>query len=162
MFIVYPWHCSVWAMGCVLCLIWKKTDCITTLPHCIFSAFFQLNDLICCEELNVESEEQVFTSVLNWIQNNLEERRCHIPEVGNLPGPCLNIETFFPGIGIPIIKIRRLSDRLIFAMGSPIPVRRYLYIEQSPGVLAAYMNSFAPGRGDNNFKSIILKTYYRE
>ena len=120
MFIVYPWHCSVWAMGCVLCLIWKKTDCITTLPHCIFSAFFQLNDLICCEELNVESEEQVFTSVLNWIQNNLEERRCHIPEVGNLPGPCLNIETVFPGIGIPIIKIRWSSDHLIFAMGSPI------------------------------------------
>ena len=31
--------------------------------------------------------------------------------------PRLNIKTVFPGVGIPIIKMRRSSDRLIFIMG---------------------------------------------
>ena len=41
----------------------------------------------------------------------------------------LNIKTVFLGMGIPIIKIRRSSDRLIFIMGISILVRRHLYIE---------------------------------
>ena len=45
------------------------------------------------------------------------------------PGPRLNIKTVFPGMGIPMLKIRRSWDRLIFNMGMPIPVRRYLDIE---------------------------------
>ena len=36
---------------------------------------------------------------------------------------CLNMNTIFPGIGIPIVKIRRSWDRLIFLMGIPILVR---------------------------------------
>ena len=43
--------------------------------------------------------------------------------------PCLNIRTVFPGMGIPILKIRRSCDRLIFNMGIPILVRRRFYIE---------------------------------
>ena len=31
--------------------------------------------------------------------------------------------------GIPMLKIRRSQDRLIFNMGIPIPVRRHIYIE---------------------------------
>ena len=49
-----------------------------------------------------------------------------------LSGPCLNIKTVFPGMGIPMLKIRRLRDRLIFNMGIPILVRWHLYIETPP------------------------------
>ena len=39
------------------------------------------------------------------------------------PEPCLNIKSFFktifPGIGIPMLKIRRSRDRLIFNMREP-------------------------------------------
>ena len=35
-------------------------------------------------------------------------------------------------MGIPMLKIRRSQDRLIFNMGIPILVRRYLYIEMAP------------------------------
>ena len=48
------------------------------------------------------------------------------------PGPPLNIKTIFPGLGIPMLKIRRSWDHLIFNMGIPILVRRHLYIETAP------------------------------
>ena len=48
-------------------------------------------------------------------------------------GPCLNIKTVLPGMGIPMLKIKRSRDRLIFNMGMPILVRRHLYIETAPG-----------------------------
>ena len=38
----------------------------------------------------------------------------------------------FLGMGIPIIKMRRSEDRLIFLMGIPVLVREYLYIEMAP------------------------------
>ena len=38
----------------------------------------------------------------------------------------------FPGIGISIINIRWSRGRLIFIMGIPILVRRYIYIENAP------------------------------
>ena len=49
---------------------------------------------------------------------------------GLLTGPRLNIKTVFPRyIAIPVLKIRRSRDRLVFNMGIPILVRRHLYIE---------------------------------
>ena len=39
---------------------------------------------------------------------------------------------FFPGMGIPMLKIRRSRDRPIFNMGIPILVRGHLYIETAP------------------------------
>ena len=48
------------------------------------------------------------------------------------PGPHLNINTVFPVMGIPMLKVRRSWDRLIFNMGIPILVRRHLYIETGP------------------------------
>ena len=39
---------------------------------------------------------------------------------GSSPGPNLNIKMVFPGMGIPIIKIRQSLDCLIFVMGIPI------------------------------------------
>ena len=39
---------------------------------------------------------------------------------------------FFPGIAIPMLKIKRSRDRLIFNMGIHIQVRRHLDIETAP------------------------------
>ena len=38
----------------------------------------------------------------------------------------------FPVYGIPVLKIRRSGDRLIFSRGIPILVRRHFYIETTP------------------------------
>ena len=43
----------------------------------------------------------------------------------------------FPVMGIPMLKIKRSQDRLIFNMGIPILVRRYLYIETPPPPLVS-------------------------
>ena len=51
------------------------------------------------------------------------------------PGPCLNIKTVFPKCGIPMLKIRRSQDRLIFNMGIPILLSRHLYIATGPRFL---------------------------
>ena len=42
------------------------------------------------------------------------------------------MKTVFPNYDIPMLKIRRSRDRLIFNMGIPILVRRHLYIETAP------------------------------
>ena len=47
-------------------------------------------------------------------------------------GPCFNTKTIFPGIGIPIIKIRQSGEHLIFIMGIPLLVRLYLHTESAP------------------------------
>ena len=47
-------------------------------------------------------------------------------------GARFNTKTVFSGYGIPMLKIRRSWDRLIFNMGIPILVRRHLYIETVP------------------------------
>ena len=41
-------------------------------------------------------------------------------------------DRIYPGMGIPMLKIRRLWDRLIFDKGIPILVRSYHYIETGP------------------------------
>ena len=45
------------------------------------------------------------------------------------PGPNRNMKTVFLGMWIPMLKIRRSDDRLIFNMRIPLLVRRHLYIE---------------------------------
>ena len=49
-----------------------------------------------------------------------------------IPGLRRNIKTVFPRYGIPMLKISRSWDRLIFNMGIPILVRRHIYIEMTP------------------------------
>ena len=56
------------------------------------------------------------------------------------PGPRRNIKTVFPGMEIPMLKIRRSRDRLIFNMGIPILVRQHLYIEAAPGTRASMVS----------------------
>ena len=46
----------------------------------------------------------------------------------------VSIWSSFPGMGIPMLKIKRSRDRLIFNMGIPILVRRHLYIETGPWI----------------------------
>ena len=47
-------------------------------------------------------------------------------------GARFNIKTVFPRYGIPILKIRRSWDRLIFNIGIPILVRWHLNNEMAP------------------------------
>ena len=63
-------------------------------------------------------------------------------------GHCFNIKTVFQGMGIFHYKIRRSWDRLIFIMGIPILVRRYLNIKTSTGHLVIISNQTKP---DENF-----------
>ena len=58
--------------------------------------------------------------------------QCGDKTVVRLSGPCLNIKTIFPGMGIPMLKIRQSWDRLIFNMGIPILVRWHLYLTRPP------------------------------
>ena len=52
--------------------------------------------------------------VSNLSGNGLAPNRRH----AKIPGPRHNIKPSFPGMGIPMLKIRRSCDRLIFTMGS--------------------------------------------
>ena len=67
-----------------------------------------------------------------WFHDTASHLCIHPPPRGgtNLPdgdrksGPRLNIDTVFPNMGIPVLKIRRLRDRIILNMEIPILVRR--------------------------------------
>ena len=48
--------------------------------------------------------------------------------LASAPGPHLNINTVFPGMGIPMLK---LLDHIIFNMGIPMLVRYHLYIDKA-------------------------------
>ena len=54
---------------------------------------------------------------------------------------CLNIKSVFSGMGIPMLKIRRLQDNLIFNMGFPILVRRHLHIETVNPLIPSFQMS---------------------
>lgn len=41
----------------------------------------QLVDIISSDELNVRSEEQVFSAVMSWVKYNVSDRRQHLPQV---------------------------------------------------------------------------------
>ena len=45
----------------------------------------QLMDIISSDELNVRSEEQVYSAVMLWTQHNIQERRPHLGNVGGWP-----------------------------------------------------------------------------
>ena len=51
----------------------------------------------------------------------------------NSLGPRLNIKTVFPRYGIPMFKVGRSRDRLIFNMGIPLLVSRRFMLRQPPG-----------------------------
>lgn len=52
-----------------------------------------MQDLISNTQLNISSEEKVFTAVLNWVKHDLVERKKHIAElISNVRLPLLNRE----------------------------------------------------------------------
>ena len=57
-------------------------------------------------------------------------------------GPVSIYRPYFPGMGIPMLKIRRLRDCLIFNMGTSILVRRYLYNEMPPSCLIGVTHAY--------------------
>lgn len=59
----------------------------------------QLIDIISNDELNVRSEEQVYSAVMSWVKYNVSERRQHLYQV--------NIEVLFDRDGFCIIQLYR-------------------------------------------------------
>ena len=57
-------------------------------------------------------------------------------------GPLSIWRLSFPGMGIPMLKVRRSRDRLIFNIGIPILVRRHLYIETAPRTSTAMVLTY--------------------
>jgi len=43
----------------------------------------QLKEIISSDELNVRSEEQVFSAVMGWVKYNIQDRRTHLPSVSS-------------------------------------------------------------------------------
>ena len=60
----------------------------------------------------------------------MAQPQCH--DLSETSRARFNIKTVFLGMGIPMLKIRRSQDHLIFNMGMPILVRQHLYIEMAP------------------------------
>ena len=74
------------------------------------------------------------------------------------PGVGFNIKTVFLGIMIPVMKIRRLWDCLIFIMGIHILVRQLLYIETIPLYRIQYKGCFTSIIGNPNVE--IIRIHY--
>ena len=69
-----------------------------------------------------------------------------------LTGPHLNIKKSFPGMGIPMLKIRRSRDRLIFNMGIPIlSILVRWHLETAPSTCTTSML-----RNDRKWEHIIM------
>ena len=60
------------------------------------------------------------------------------------PGGHFIIKTVIEGLWIPIMKIRRSHDRLIFIMGIPILLRQHLYIEAPCCLVKAMVDLWTP------------------
>ena len=80
----------------------------------------------------VESEGYgVCALAVNYGMAN-RERILHYSITGSIPRPCFNKKTVYPGMVIPMLKIRWSPDHLIFNMGIPTLVRRHICIETAP------------------------------
>ena len=116
------WQHQAWCWFCLRKLIPKKRLRIWQ-PHYGLVISYSLWNL---------SQHQAITS--NNIDIWLIRSQDHILQcfLWKRPGPCLNIKTVFPGMGIPMIKIRLSRDRR--NMGFPTLVRQHLYIEKGPWI----------------------------
>ena len=75
---------------------------------------------------------------------------------GSTSGPRLNIRPSFPGMGIPMLKIRRSRDRLIFNTWIPKLIR-HLYIETAPRLCHEGRMQVAIFRCNNNKIMIVMQ-----
>ena len=83
-----------------------------------------LNDVIWCPKIirNNDIQQHLQDNISNFVANT-------VTKDARVQGPHLNIKTVILGINISVIKTRRSPD---FIMGTPILVRRRLYIEMGP------------------------------
>ena len=105
-------QCTLWNMQRVrslLCSLWFSTGrCSPIIIRVVMQSYLYNRNVLLRQHLSIET----------------------LAMTG--PGHCLNIKTVFPSMVIPIIKVRRSSDRLIFMMGVTILLVRRLYIEMAP------------------------------
>ena len=83
-------------------------------------------------KISVKSRDHYNTTVVSRPGNAMAKRwqrigNCDV--MASISGPCPNIKTVFARYGIPMLKIRRSGDSLIFNMGIPVLVRWHFYIE---------------------------------
>ena len=71
-----------------------------------------------------------------WMLPSFESGVCFIAIV--MLDHRLNIKTVFPGLWIPVLKIRRAWDLRIITMWFPMLIRRRLYIEMFPWLLYSH------------------------
>ena len=71
------------------------------------------------------------TPQLTWTARGMLQYKDSTDSLYKDQGPISIWSPSFPGMGIPMLKIRRSQDRLIFNIGIPILVR-HLYIETPP------------------------------
>ena len=78
-------------------------------------------------------------NVLVEVRNNNIDGLAH--DLGNptanAQGDVSIYRCYLTGIEIPMLKIRRSRDRLIFNMGIPIPGKTVFILRQGPGVATA-------------------------
>ena len=87
-----------------------------------------------CETAGVHGEGDAFCPVSCCL---FSRRNAHIRQFPGKKHRARALSQYKFGLSkyaIPMLEIRRSGDRLIFAMGIPIPVRRHLYIETLPGL----------------------------
>ena len=70
------------------------------------------------------TEDVLLLTCIAWIAKvtntaKVVETVPNLSKFSQQSGPCLNIKTAFSGMGIPVLKIRRSRDRLIFNMEAP-------------------------------------------
>ena len=86
-------------------------------------------------KISVKNRDHCNTTVVSRPGNAMAkpwQRIGNCDVMAGISGPCLNIETVFARYGIPMLKIRRSGDSLIFNMGIPVLVRWHFYIETEP------------------------------
>ena len=98
---------------------------------------FQWNTL--CDIFIIDTPQLVLCGKMGfvlWVQNSGPwfYIKCCLARYGNriMENRVSISRPSFPGMWIPMLKIRQWWDRLIFNMGMPILVRRHLYIEMPP------------------------------
>ena len=104
----------------------SKTVKLTPFSH----AYFKWEDSLLGLEYTIRSGEAPVA-----ITCSISDYRKDMKNLAPEAGPRLNIKTVFPGMGIPMLKIRRPAGRLIFNMGIAIPGKTVFLIETAPRYL---------------------------
>lgn len=81
------WVCLFIRADWMSCFQWSERYWLNVMFQVMESEEFmllpvnQLVDIICSDELNVRTEEQVYNATMNWVKYNVQERRQHLATV---------------------------------------------------------------------------------